>query len=66
MKQFLKRISNTKSIMAILGSILLILQTVGIKVDILYVNELVSGICALLVLIGVLNKEGMETIKLNK
>lgn len=61
-----KRISNTKSIMAIVGAVIIILQTAGVKVNVPYVNELATTICTLLVLLGVISKEGMNTTKWNK
>ena len=60
------RISNTKSIMAITGSVILILQTLGFKIDAPYINEVISSVCGFLALLGVINKEGMNTANWNK
>lgn len=40
-------------IVCIIGAIVLLLQTFGIKVDAPYVNELVEAICAVLVVLGI-------------
>jgi uncharacterized membrane protein len=61
-----KKISNTKSIMAIVGAVIVILQTMGLKVDAPYINEVATSICGFLVLLGVINKTGMNTKKWNE
>lgn len=66
MKNIWNRISNTKSIMAIVGAVILILQKIGVNVDVPYVNELATAVCGLLVILGIFNKEGMETKEWNK
>lgn len=45
---------RTKSFwLSIAAGVVLILQTLGIKVDAPYVNEIIETVCALLVLVGV-------------
>ncbi len=45
---------RTKSFwMSIISGVVLILQALGVKVDVPYLNEIVGSICSLLVLVGV-------------
>lgn len=60
------RVSNTKSIMAIAGAVILIIQTLGFKVDAPYINEVISTVCGLLTLLGVINKDGMNSSNWNE
>lgn len=63
---FWKKISNTKSLLAIAGAVILILQTLGLNIDAPYINEVAKSICALLVLLGIINDTGMNTTKWGK
>lgn len=47
---------------AVAGAIVLLLQLFGIKADLPYVNEAVSGFCALLVALGLLSATDKERI----
>lgn len=66
MKNIWNEISNTKSMLAIVGAIITIFIQAGFKVDIEYITELTQVVCYFLVLIGIFNKNGMDTPKWNK
>ena len=66
MNEFWKRISNTKSIMAIAGLIGLLLNQFGVSIDLLWLDTTVNLVCALLVILGVINNEGMTSTEWNK
>lgn len=66
MKDMIKRLSNTKTIIALASSVILILTTLGYKVDNESVMIVVKAACSIGVLLGVLNNKGMETTEWNK
>jgi len=66
MKDILKKLSNTKTLLALLSSIILILTTIGYKVDNESVMIVAKSICSIGVLLGVLHSKGMETNEWNK
>lgn len=63
MEEFIKRITNTKTVLALAGAVLLILKELGLQLDNEYIMEVIKTFSYLLVLLGVFNKEGMETTK---
>ena len=54
-KEILKRLSNTGTIIAIAGAILLILNNLGMLVDNQKVMIIINAICSIGVTLGVLN-----------
>lgn len=66
MNNFIKAITNTPSILAIVGIIGALLIQFGVKVDVEWLMTTAKLVCSLLVLIGVINNKGMETTKFNK
>ena len=65
MKNIISRLSNTKTIMAIVSAIVLILTTNGVKVDNEAIMITVQSVCSILVLLGIMNDKGMSTTKWN-
>lgn len=65
LEKILAKVTNTKSILAIAGAIVLILTTLGIKVDSEEVMTVVKAACSILVLMGIINDTGMATTKWN-
>jgi uncharacterized membrane protein len=65
-KEILKKLTNTKTVLAIVASIVLILQTLGINVDSDSINQIVTAFCSILVLLGIMNNGGMEDTKWDK
>lgn len=65
MVKILSKLSNTKTLIALASSIILILTTVGVDVDNQSIMIVVKSICSIGVLLGVLNDKGMETLKFN-
>ncbi len=61
----LQRIKTKKFWVSFAGIIIMLLQLFGVKVDVPYVNEVVNSICAVLILIGLLDpvksEESSET-----
>lgn len=66
LKELWKRISNTKSIMAIVGEVLTVAFALGIDLPDDRIKMAVLAICQILVIVGVFNKSGMDTDKFNK
>ena len=66
MKNIIKKLKCTKTVIAIAGAIILILSNLGIKLDNEIVTSTIEAICYILVLLGVMNDEGMETIEWDK
>lgn len=51
----LQRIKTKKFWISLVGIVIMLLQLFGVKVDAPYVNEVVNSICAVLILIGLLD-----------
>lgn len=54
-KNYMKRFKNVGTILAIVGVIGLILQYLGYKVDMEWLNNVATAVCSLLVLLGIAN-----------
>ncbi len=55
MKEYLKRFQNTGTIIALVAAIGLVLQQFGVKIDMEWLNNTVTAICAVLVILGIAN-----------
>ncbi|KMT23026.1 hypothetical protein [Clostridium cylindrosporum] len=62
MKEFLKRVKNPGTIVTIVSAAVLILTTLGIKVDNEQVMVIVKAICSIGIALGVLNNPTDEGI----
>lgn len=60
-----KRVSNWKSMMAIASAILILTNVFGLKVDNEKFMTAIEAILTVLVVLGIINKEGMESHKWN-
>lgn len=60
-KEILRRLTNTKVIISIASTIVMILVSVGVKVPNETVMIVVEGICTIGILLGIFNDKGMET-----
>ena len=66
MKNILKKLTNTKTVLAIVSMVVLILMTLGVDVDNEQIDTITKAICTILVLLGIMNCDGMEEIKWDK
>jgi uncharacterized membrane protein len=66
LKQLWSKISNTKSLLAIVSLLLILTDTLGYKVDNQQIMQGVKAVLGILVILGVINNTGMETTKFNK
>lgn len=66
MKNILKKITNTKIIIAIVSGVVLILTTWGVEIPVEKIDTTVKVICSLGVALGIFTKDGMETAEWNK
>ena len=64
LKNYLKRFQNVGTILAFVGAIGLILQQLGYKVDMEWLNNTATAICSLLVLLGIANNPQSSGIDL--
>ena len=55
MKEYLKRFQNTGTIIALVAAVGLVLQQFGVKIDMEWLNNTVTAICAVLVILGIAN-----------
>lgn len=62
-KEVLKRLSNTGTIIAIAGAIIIILNQVGIIVDSEKVMYVINAVCGIGVALGVLNNPTTKGLK---
>lgn len=65
MKEILKKLTNTKVIISIASTIIMILTTLGVKVDNVAVMVIIEGVCTIGILLGIMNNKGMETTRWN-
>lgn len=66
MNKFINALTNTKSLMALVGALGLLANQFGLEVDIEWLETTMNLVCTILIIIGVANKDGMETAKWNK
>lgn len=59
--EILKKLTNTKVIISIASTIIMILVSAGVKVPNETVMVIVEGICTIGILLGIFNNKGMET-----
>ena len=55
MKEWLQRFRNTGTLIALVGAIGIVLQQFGIKVDMIWLNNTITAICTVLVILGIAN-----------
>lgn len=63
MKEYLKRFQNTGTIIALVAAIGLVFQQFGVKVDMEWLNNTVTAICSVLIILGIANNpttDGMD------
>jgi uncharacterized membrane protein len=60
------RVSNTKSLLAIASSLLIITNALGVKIDNKLALDIVNALLLVLVTLGIINNTGMDTPKWNK
>lgn len=65
-KKWYNALRNTKTVIAVASLVILILTEVGVSVDSEAIMTIVKSACAVGVLIGVMNNEGMATSEWNK
>jgi hypothetical protein len=63
---FINKITNTKTLLGITSLIIIILQNCGLTIDNDKVMLIVNAICGIGIMVGIFNKDGMETKKFNK
>ena len=66
MKNILNKLTNTTTVLSIIASLVLILQTCGLEIDNEKVTIVVNSICSILVLLGIMNNNGMDSSEWNK
>jgi hypothetical protein len=66
MNNILNKLTNTKTVLGIASAVILILTTVGVKVDSVAVMTIVKVLCGVGVSLGIMNDTGMETPEWNK
>ncbi len=62
MKNILTKLTNTKTVIALAGSVILILTTLGVQVDNEQIMTIIKALCSIGILLGVMNDAGMETL----
>ncbi|MCT4542836.1 MAG: hypothetical protein N4A63_04795 [Vallitalea sp.] len=65
MNRILQKLTNTKTVIGIASSVILILANLGIEVNNEQIMTIVKALCTIGVLLGIMNDSGMKTIKWN-
>lgn len=55
MREWLKRFQNVGTIVALVGAIGVVLQQFGVEVDQVWLNNTITAICSVLVILGIAN-----------
>lgn len=55
MKEWLQRFRNTGVLISLVGAIGIVLQQFGVEVDQVWLNNTITAICAVLVILGIAN-----------
>lgn len=66
MRRYLKRLTNPATIIGITGYVITILSTMGIKIDNEAVMTVVNSVCAICILLGILNNPDTDGLDLPK
>lgn len=64
MKEWLKRFRNPSVLVSLVGAIGIVLQQFGVKVDQVWLNNTITAICTVLVILGIANDpntNGLDT-----
>lgn len=64
MKEWLKRFRNTGVLISLVGAIGIVLQQFGVEVDQVWLNNTITAICTVLVILGIANDpntNGLDT-----
>ncbi|MCT4597441.1 MAG: hypothetical protein N4A50_06135 [Vallitalea sp.] len=65
MERILNKLTNTKTVIGITSSIILILTSLGIEVDNDQVMTVIKALCSIGILLGIMNDGGMKTTMWN-
>ena len=60
-----KKLTNTKTVLSIISMIILILMTLEFNIDNEKIETIAKAICTILVMLGIMNDNGMKTTKWN-
>lgn len=66
MNELLKKLTNTKIILAVLAQIGIIVGILNLDVDWDAVTAIVTAVANILVMLGIFTKDGMDTTKWNQ
>lgn len=66
MKNFINKITNTKTILGIASLTIIILQNFGLIVDNEKIMMIVNAVCGIGIMVGIFNKDGMNSKKFNE
>lgn len=61
-----KKLTNTRTIMALFSLVVLVLTTWGVKIPLNELDITVRALCSIGVILGVMNDKGMDTVKWDK
>ena len=65
-KEILAKLTNTKTVLAIVSALVIVVQTAGYSIDNDKVMLIVNSLCTIGILLGVMNNRGMSSINWNK
>ena len=63
--EILKKLTNTKTLVALVCTAGLLAKQFGLQVDLEWLDTTINLVCSIGILLGVLNNKGMETTKMN-
>jgi uncharacterized membrane protein len=66
MKEILVKLTNTKTVLAIVSALVVVIQTAGYSLDNDKVMLIVNSLCTIGILLGIMNDRGMSSINWNK
>ncbi len=60
LKELIKKMKNASFWMSLSGAVVMVLQCLGVKVSAPYVNEVISAICSVFVIVGIMTPAKSE------
>ena len=66
MKEILVKLTNTKTVLAIVSALVVVIQTAGYSLDNDKAMLIVNSLCTIGILLGIMNDRGMSSINWNK
>ena len=66
MKNWKNKLTSKTFWLSLAGAVVIVLQCFGLKIDLPYVNEIVSAICSVLIILGIMRNDTSPEISVDE